>query len=406
MNKMPENELEIRLKVVDEASEPIKTSLNGIKGSTDALKQSGTSAGKGIQDEFRKAGKELREFRQSLFIVTAGIAAIIGMTREASKYNAEAKVTYDKFTTSIQALSATVGTALAPALEGVTALINILRDTIEAVIAGFIKMFTFITETFVGLWEGLKNMADNVKNMFTQDEDPVGIVEGFRKSFQRAIEISNIATDEFLKKVETTRARVESGLTIESEKKQTENAEKTKTKAIQDRAKVESDLKKQAVTDTKSMLAKMAEDNKAAAVAFQVISIIETIIATARGVAKALPNIPLAIAVGAIGAAQVALIASQKFAEGTDSVRKLATGTDTVPAMLTPGEMVVPRSFSDAIRQGSLTLGGPGGGAGGGGIQINIYGGQFDSRERIAQLAEEIGFEIEKRIGAGARSSL
>ena len=40
----------------------------------------------------------------------------------------------------------------------------------------------------------------------------------------------------------------------------------------------------------------------------------------------------------------------------------LAEGTDTVPAMLTPGEMVVPRSFSDAIRAGSLTLSGKSGG--------------------------------------------
>ena len=66
---MADNELEIRLKVVDEASEPIKTSLQGIKGAADSVKQSGTAAGKDIQEEFRKAGRELKEFRQSLLLL-------------------------------------------------------------------------------------------------------------------------------------------------------------------------------------------------------------------------------------------------------------------------------------------------------------------------------------------------
>ena len=39
----------------------------------------------------------------------------------------------------------------------------------------------------------------------------------------------------------------------------------------------------------------------------------EAIIDTAGGVAKALPNIPLAIAIGAFGAIQIATIASQKY---------------------------------------------------------------------------------------------
>jgi hypothetical protein len=41
------------------------------------------------------------------------------------------------------------------------------------------------------------------------------------------------------------------------------------------------------------------------------------------------------------------------------TIAGLATGTDTVPAMLSPGEMVIPSSFSDAIREGRLSLSSP-----------------------------------------------
>lgn len=47
----------------------------------------------------------------------------------------------------------------------------------------------------------------------------------------------------------------------------------------------------------------------------------------------------------------------------TSGAAGFAEGTDTVPSMLSPGEMIVPRSFSDAIRAGDLSLsGGKGGG--------------------------------------------
>lgn len=410
---MADNGLEIRLKVVDEASEPIKTSLQGIKGAADSVKQSGTAAGKDIQEEFRKAGRELKEFRQSLFIVTAGLAAIISTTREAIKYNAEAKTTYDRFTTSIQALTATVGSALSPALEGVTVLVNILRDTVEAVIAGFIKMFSLITETFVALWDSLKNVADNIKNFFTRDEDPIGIVEGFRQSFQRAFQIADQATDQFLEKIESTRARVESGNTLKAEEQQLEriNIIKKKTEDQNKKETFSVNALSGALGQLNTAFSSAEESNKGFAKAAAAIALSLAIINTATGVTKAFADyswpfsMVVAGIVAAAGAIQIATIASQKFAEGTDSVRKFATGTDTVPAMLSPGEMVIPRTFSDAIRDGALSLGGPRSVTGGNdGITINVYGGNFNSREMISQMAEQIGFEIERRIG-GARFS-
>jgi len=88
---------------------------------------------------------------------------------------------------------------------------------------------------------------------------------------------------------------------------------------------------------------KQAKDNKAAA-------IIQAIISTALAVANAntIPypgNIPAMILAGVAGAAQIALIAAQpipKFAKGTLSVSGGQAGKDSVPALLMPGEAVIP----------------------------------------------------------------
>lgn len=128
-----------------------------------------------------------------------------------------------------------------------------------------------------------------------------------------------------------------------------------------------------------------AQMSKSWAVAAKAVAIMMAIVNTAQGVTRALAEYPFpaSLVVGAIvaaaGAIQIATIASAK----------LAGGTDTVPAMLTPGEMVVPRSMSDAIRAGSLSLSGPGGG-GGQTVNINISNPVIDNTSRLDDLVDEI----------------
>ena len=60
-------------------------------------------------------------------------------------------------------------------------------------------------------------------------------------------------------------------------------------------------------------LEQLAQSNKHAFKLNKAFAMAEAVISTARGVAQALPNIPLAIAIGALGAIQIATIASQKY---------------------------------------------------------------------------------------------
>ena len=62
----------------------------------------------------------------------------------------------------------------------------------------------------------------------------------------------------------------------------------------------------------------------------------------------------LAVVMGALGAVQLAEIASAKYAEGTEFVEQgnNKKGIDTVPAMLTIGEGVVKKSINEKIPKG------------------------------------------------------
>jgi hypothetical protein len=93
---------------------------------------------------------------------------------------------------------------------------------------------------------------------------------------------------------------------------------------------------------------------------------------TASGVARALKDYPfpasiaVAALVGAMGAVQIATIAGQSFAVGTPEIPR------DMNARVHQGEMIVPATFSEAIRSGELSLSGGGGQAQGSGI-TNVF---------------------------------
>jgi len=75
------------------------------------------------------------------------------------------------------------------------------------------------------------------------------------------------------------------------------------------------------------------------------LAIFEAIINAARAVAQALPNIPLSIAVGALGALQIAKVASEPvptFSKGEIGIEGPGNSTsDSIPARLSKGESVI-----------------------------------------------------------------
>jgi len=99
-------------------------------------------------------------------------------------------------------------------------------------------------------------------------------------------------------------------------------------------------------------LAQLAQNNKKAFKLNKAFAMAEAIINTARGVAQALPNIPLAIAIGVFGALQVATIAQQKY-QGRKQGGRMNQGQPYLVGEA-GAELVVPDRASNVVPNGQL----------------------------------------------------
>jgi hypothetical protein len=119
---------------------------------------------------------------------------------------------------------------------------------------------------------------------------------------------------------------------------------------------------------------------------------------------------PAAAGVASVNALSVGLAAVSKFAgfgggggPAGGATGGFAEGTDSVPAMLSPGEMIFPRTMADAIRNGDISVSGRGGAGG----DINIYLDRpvFRNEQDARDFSELMGYEVEKR-SRGARRGI
>lgn len=95
----------------------------------------------------------------------------------------------------------------------------------------------------------------------------------------------------------------------------------------------------------------------------------------------------------------IAMTAAATSAGSAGGSAGFAGGTDTVPAMLSPGELVMPRSFADAVRAGDLTLGGPGASSGGKTIEVNIqFSPNINTELDMELMTEKLGRVMEEKL--------
>ena len=404
---MASNTLEIILKAKDQATAEIQrvnAELKSIEKATVEVGKKTEKTGKTIKQQFKEAGVGVRDFRKTMFLATIAMAAMVASVREAARYSEEAKQKFSFFTTAISGLSATVGSALAPALEEVGHIVNLLTTAVEFLVASFIKGFALIVEGAIAIWIGLKNVFDNIKNFFTGNKDPIGIVEGFKQSFDRALENSDIATDEFIRKTEEMRARVTAGQPIpqQNEKlnkaaKQKEEADAKDKKAWKDKIDAANSYG-ETLGSVGTIMESYAGKNKTLAKAAAAVAMASAIVTGATVILNALatqPFIPLGLAAGiaatAMVAAQVATIAGQSFHSGGLIRAHSGLAIDEVPIIAQTGEGIL-------SRRGMSTLGGAGmlnrlnSGMGGWGqsIHIEINYPSIRSNEDIDTLTEEI----------------
>lgn len=107
-------------------------------------------------------------------------------------------------------------------------------------------------------------------------------------------------------------------------------------------------------------------------------------------------------AAAGFGVATTAEIAAMGAARGAGG--GFAEGTDTVPAMLSPGEMIIPTSFAQAIRAGKLSLSGGSNNNSsttndnGTNITIQIIGANIGNNQDVTNIARQIAQQTNREL--------
>ena len=383
------NELEILLSLRDEATPGLKRAMSDAGSEVDRLKSRTAQATNSIQQGFKDASAGLREFRKTMFLVTAALATTVASVQQAAKYNKEAEMTFNNFKIATTSLAVELGLALVPALQATTEVVKYLRDGVEAAMAGFIKAFSFIAELMAsGSWNPMK-VGEDIK---------------------RAMEVAELATDNFLNKYEETRARVEAGMTTAKIEAQMGNLGTIVVKATTTMEQHWQNLKKE-MSEFGAALTEAATLGKGFAKAAALVAMGMAIVNTAQGITAALAgppkgppwplNLAMASLVAATGAIQVATIAAVSFHKGGAVKAHDGLAVDEVPAVLQTGEGVLSRMGMAALggvpALNSLNSG-HSGGSSFGDINIIIQGGINPGGSSVSQMAEELGFAFEREV--------
>jgi rubrerythrin len=403
-----ETDLNIILKLIDQATGELKKALGEVKKETDGVEKSGDKASKTMASGFKQANAQLRDFRRMMLVAGVAVGAIIASTREWANSNEATHSALESIMANAKTLAGNIGSLLSPAIVGIS-------DALKAVMPDLTRFFDSAREGFTKLNEWVTygvqwwvSYAAAIKGGATATE-AYGIAANvagsaaeqagakMRESFKTDTSAQVNELEESIKSLgatwaswtdETTQGDMISLTTQAATMQQSVGAYQQyystvaqldqlsndqelqnylhmtaeKKQAMNDMTKAVTMTNRQQVTGTvsalgqlESALAGAAEMGKGWAKAAAAVSLAMAIINTAQGVTMALAEYPwpfsLVVAgiVAAAGAIQVATIASTKFAAGTDSV----------PAMVSPGEMIIPTTFAQAIRSGSLALSGP-----------------------------------------------
>jgi len=168
-----ENELQIVLKLVDEATKDLKAvngSIGELQKPLSDIKKEGEQANKTLQEGFNESTRQAKSLRRDVMLVVGVITTLVQSTREYAKYNASARQSVNDFDLAVQQMSVNVGKALMPILsiltlsaKGWAMISNVLSNLMSG--KGFVLTEDKDVENIIRARQELQYIADNQKQM-------------------------------------------------------------------------------------------------------------------------------------------------------------------------------------------------------------------------------------------------
>jgi len=168
-----ENELQIVLSLIDNASAELKKITNDVKKDTQDITKESDKASKSLKDGFKDASKELKDFRRAAYAVTIEIAFLTTAVKTWGNHNLETRDSLDKLGVNAKTLFAMFGSIFAPA-------INALSDVIQQNMAFLKGLFTTIQQGYTWLFEKISFGTQYLISFQAAFREGVGIAEANR----------------------------------------------------------------------------------------------------------------------------------------------------------------------------------------------------------------------------------
>lgn len=136
---MSENtaDINIILKLIDEATTKLKEAMgeikkesDGVKKDSDEIKDKSEKETKAIKDGHKSAAQEIRSFRRDLMLVAGAFTAVYLSTKQYARYNQEAKETIREFDSELSKVKLTLGaisTQIIRVLNATSPLLNTMK---------------------------------------------------------------------------------------------------------------------------------------------------------------------------------------------------------------------------------------------------------------------------------------
>lgn len=136
-----QNELQIVLSLIDNASAQLKKITGDIKKDTQEITKVSDKASKSLGEGMKEAGKGLKEFRREIYIATAAIAAATVVSKAWAENNIQARESLDSIGVSINRVMGSLGSILTPII-----------GLIEKALTGIASILELSAKGWAGIW--------------------------------------------------------------------------------------------------------------------------------------------------------------------------------------------------------------------------------------------------------------
>jgi hypothetical protein len=422
---MPDNEMKIILTLVDNATKEIKESLGQVK-------KSGEESTKKLQDGFKESASQARAFRRDLMLVVGVIAGVVNATREYAKYNKEARESVDAFDASVQKMSISAGKALMPVLKILTmtadgwAKIADLASNVTSGKGFFLTPDNNEINNLITAGQELKNIAETQKqidNLFLTGKSSFQEYYSALSSSEYLVQNERLTLLNFYKEQFITAHQGMASFAVTAGRSIQSGMSGALTDIVMGTKKASEAFKEFGMAMIRTIVEFMAQKMVAwvmekTMLAGTVVASSSAAAAIASAWAPAAALVSLATfganaAPAAAGMASVAALA-QGIAATSASGKKVNVAFDGVAApdgtsLSGSGIQGFAEGGSGIVSRPTLFLAGEAGperfnftpmnqGSGGGDVYVEVNYPQMGSQSDVSSLAEQLGFEIERKL--------